>query len=84
MAAIIQDGTYEDIILKSGKKVTLIIENDEILSPIKIIHPDGKIEIIHHTYDRVPNSSIISRIKVGFAEIREITRDVTMLIQSMK
>ena len=73
---IVPSGTYKSIRISGDRKVTLKIENDEILSPIKIKYKDGTIEVIHHTFRRRPNISMIDQLKHNILEITETIRDI--------
>jgi hypothetical protein len=82
--SLIHDGTYRDIILKDGKKVTLTICDDKILSPIKIINTDGSIQVIsHEIIDCNENDSVINKIMIGIQVIKEISSDIYQRVKKV-
>ena len=81
MSYIVKDGTYENILINDGKQITFTVKNDDIKSPIKIIYPDGKIEIVHYDYDSGVGGSLIARLQQNLVELRVISTDIYQRIR---
>lgn len=73
MDFIIKDGLYQNIRISGNRKVTIKIENGNILSPVKVKYFD-RIEVFEFNYEQ--DNDILKKIKSGLIEFIDLTKEI--------